>query len=60
VGYYVITGKIQVEPRASYRAAEDEREWFERAFSCAKCPEWGRLGGKIIDLEKERHEPNED
>jgi hypothetical protein len=60
VGYYVITGKIQVEPRASYTAAEDECEWFERAFSCAKYPEWGRLGGKIIDLEKERHEPNED
>jgi hypothetical protein len=53
VGYYVVTGKIHIEPR---NASEDEADWFERAFGCAKYPEWGRLKGRVIDLEKERYE----
>jgi hypothetical protein len=60
IGYYVITGKIYVEPRAAAMAAEDEHEWFEEVFTCAKYPEWNRLGGIVIDLEKDRYEPQDD
>jgi hypothetical protein len=59
VGYTVVTGRIHIERCASGMVAE-EIEWFERVFSCAKFPEWGRLAGKVIDLEEERYEPHED
>jgi hypothetical protein len=35
VKYYTVTGEIHIEPRD---AADDEADWFERAFGCAKFP----------------------
>lgn len=52
VGYFVVTGEIHVEQRDK---AEDEADWFERTFGCAKFPDWGRLKGTVADLEEDRY-----
>lgn len=46
VGCYVVTENINVDLRRSDMLTDDEYEWFETVFSCAKYPEWGRLVGK--------------
>jgi hypothetical protein len=52
VGYYIVTREMHVEPRGT---REDEAHWFERAFECVKFPDWGRLKGRLVDLEMERY-----
>lgn len=48
-----MAGKMYFEPRDT---SEDEAEWFESRFGCAKYPERARVKGRVIDLERERYE----